>query len=743
MVSAVDVWVLLHFIFFAMAKQPHYALSLLGLLALTTCLNYVFNRSSSGDVSEYQLKNVTLSIVHPSHPQHTPFSYDKFASLDDFLVDGHLPAMTADHPKDLVVVFVDNSYLETFGVWLDHYKQHDNSKRILCAIAMSSHAYEQLHYVFTLPIPQETYGNLGETILVNFHSGLNAKVKLKSLWVERLKSLRRIIYAYPTLNVLFTDADAIWLKDPARLYNHPQHLSSDIVASKGTFPKGCPLGREDNGAGATICFGFAYFRNTPAVRILALNMEKNAHNYDNDDQKTINCVLNKRFIPNATTNIDDKLSPMGPYTLDDGSFVRSFNNFEEDGVIKHSLKVSMLPYHQVIRHCDHSLNSTGVTIAHCASDKSGHAKMDVFARYGFLTQGESSLRHFFAEGQRLPVPSPALVSMKGAAYNISVDRFWRRVKSITPEGGNILEFYYPDLLTQHQSNGGIIMKNTRLLNSIRIPKSGSSALSAIARGLAGCHPDGYPCCKFPGNPAGSCPRKDLMCPLVTGCTDHYPNFNGNETIVTSLRNPVKRSVSAFFYAPPHTSVKKGQPHTWEKFIENIQNPKYRNVLTKMLNGAYAYSSFDGSKHTVPNAKSRLCSIAWFGLSEMPVASHMTLYETHDFRQLKPNPVTFGVHVPAKDSKALEENTDGLRVNDNPEYKNFLSTLFGPNDGASLVADHNKEDIELFHFAKCLFCARLFSMAGLVDEMKHANLGINEIEECAILLGGYGSVELPC
>ena len=688
-----------------------------------------------------------LSIFHPSRPQHTrriaqhpPFSYTTFASPHDFLVDGHLSSMSTDRPKDLVVIFVDNSYLETFGVWLDHYKQHYNSERILCAIALSDHAYQLLHEIFTLPTSQETFGNLGETILVNLYPGLDDTVKVNRLWVARVNMLRGIINAFPALNVVYTDADAIWLRDPAQLYEHPQHLSSDIVASKGTFPGECSLGRESNGDEATICFGFTYFRNTPAVRMLVLNMENNMHNYHNDDQETINCVLNKGWIPSDTMNIDEK-SSMEAHTLDDGSFVRSFNKIEEDGVITHSFKVSMLPYHQVMRRCDRALNLDGVIIAHCYTHKSGHAKMDMFGHYGFLTEGESSLRHLFAKGQSLPALPPAPVSIKEAAYTVSLDRFWRRIKSITPEGGNIDEFYYPDLLTQHKSNGGITMRNTRLLNSIRIPKSASSALSVMARGLAGCHPDGYPCCKFPGDPVGSCPRKDLMCPLVTGCTDHRPNYIGNETIITSLRNPVKRSVSAFFYQPPHTSVKKGQPHTWEKFVENIQSPKYRNILTKMLNGAYAYDNFDGSKHTVPNAKSRLCSIEWFGLSEMPVASHVTLYETHDFRLLKPNPVIFG--LPAKDAKPAEESEDGLRVNDDSEYKVFLSTSFETNDGASLVADHNKEDIELFHFAQHLFCGRLFSIPGLVDEMKQANLGIDEIEKCAVLLGGHGNAERLC
>ena len=60
-----------------------------------------------------------------------------------------------------------------------------------------------------------------------------------------------------------------------------------------------------------------------------------------------------------------------------------------------------------------------------------------------------------------------------------------------------------------------------------------------------------------------------------------------------------------------------------------------------------------------------------------------------------------------------------------------------------MADHNKEDIELFHFAQHLFFGRLFLIPGLVDEMKQANLGIDEIEKCAVLLGGHGNAERLC
>ncbi len=58
------------------------------------------------------------------------FFFSAFPSVDDMFVDPRLQETLA-HPKDMVIVFVDTTYLETFGVWLDHYKQHDNSGRIL------------------------------------------------------------------------------------------------------------------------------------------------------------------------------------------------------------------------------------------------------------------------------------------------------------------------------------------------------------------------------------------------------------------------------------------------------------------------------------------------------------------------------------------------------------------------------------------------------------------------------------
>ena len=672
------------------------------------------------------------------------FSFTMFPTVDEMFVNQRLIEMSAQHPKDLVVIFVDTTYLETFGVWLDHYKHHDNSGRILSIFAISEIAYDKVSAAFSSPTTQAKLRGVGETLLVNLNPGKGKDMRnadpdrfLNKLWVLRLHIMQRIINTFPNLNVLYTDADAIWLKDPVQLYNHPQHQSSNIVASRGTYPEWCPLAMELHDDEkmhlntVTICFGFTYFRNSPDLHQLAQNVQNAVARYRNDDQIAINCVLNLQYDSNDDLHMNDP-SSIAAFTQPDKSVIRSFFG----KVIAHNIKVSILPYEQVTRRCgrDEGMLENSV-VAHCYTDlKEGQSKLNAFDHFGFLIEGQNSLRHVF-DNPELDTPILASssapdtrASWEEAAYSLSLDRFWRHIKAATPEGDSIENSYYPDLKAQHQSTIGL--RSTRLLNSVRIPKSGSSALSVTARALSGCHPDGYPCCKFPGHPVGSCPRKDLMCSLVTGCTDHRPDYDGDEAVITTLRDPVSRSVSAFFYHYPHTSVKHGESHTWEKFVENIQSPRFRNILTKMLSGSYSYVGFDEVKHTVSRAKARLCSIAWFGLSEMPVSSSMMLYETPQFRKLLPNPVAFGLQ--ASDAAAAEhaaEKKDGLRVNSDSEYKEFLATSFATNDGSSFVMQHNQHDMEVFQFAEELFCGRLLAKIGLVEEMKQVGLGLEEIDMC--------------
>jgi hypothetical protein len=218
-----------------------------------------------------------------------------------------------------------------------------------------------------------------------------------------------------------------------------------------------------------------------------------------------------------------------------------------------------------------------------------------------------------------------------------------------------------------------------LLNLIRVPKAGSSALSITARALVGCAPDGYPCCGGTGKkhrlyPA--CPRSDLWCPAIRGCLNHDADYSKNTNhqtsayvfpTITTLRHPVARALSAFFYRPPHRPWSEN--HSMAFFQHDfIALPQYQNPMTKMLSGYSAYYNHEtpptrrrrrhGSSNTsekeedatttlpiiisVDEAKARLCQLDFFGLAEMPLVSNLLLYESPPFDRLWPNPVAFGL-----------------------------------------------------------------------------------------------------
>jgi len=112
---------------------------------------------------------------------------------------------------------------------------------------------------------------------------------------------------------------------------------------------------------------------------------------------------------------------------------------------------------------------------------------------------------------------------------------------------------------------------------IRVPKASSSSLSIIARRLVGCSPPG-PCCKYPGDPPGSCPAKGLFnCQTdgkLIGCTHHYPNYeylqNNKVISISMMREPVSRAVSAFFYPGIHhnSKCKASQEQCFNEYTDN-------------------------------------------------------------------------------------------------------------------------------------------------------------------------------
>lgn len=244
------------------------------------------------------------------------------------------------------------------------------------------------------------------------------------------------------------------------------------------------------------------------------------------------------------------------------------------------------------------------------------------------------------------------------------------------------------------------------IHIIRVPKASSSSLSAVARRMAGCFPPG-PCCKYPGDPKGSCPSTELFsCQLqhkVIGCTHHHPNFPTllSRTVpsISFMREPLNRSISAFFYPGIHhnSNCKKGQDAC---FVEYTSSYQWKNIVTKMLNGFFSYEPVETCKETktckisLEIASGSLRRLDFMGIAEMWELSMLVLYAK--FPQFKPLLSDFYLNKASTSS--------GTRSNEDKDYNVFKITAH--EKYKNQLHQQNELDIILFQRVYEKFCTDL-------------------------------------
>lgn len=320
-------------------------------------------------------------------------------------------------------------------------------------------------------------------------------------------------------------------------------------------------------------------------------------------------------------------------------------------------------------------------------------------------------------------------------------------RNTTKQKANYPQFFHDLALSRYNANAKNLTRPYQLkkLQIIRVPKASSTALSIVARRMVGCTPPG-PCCKFPGEPAGTCPHPDLANCIkekkVIGCIGHSVDMRSftNEQIVSIsvVREPTSRSLSAFFYPGMHHNsdcTKDPQRTRLECFKSYLLDRRFRNVVVKMFNGEFAYAKATTCRNTATchlsfeSAKEHLNKLNFVGVTEMWELSLLLLH--YRFPDLPPVLHEFAVSESssAPSSAAsiaaptytnhsiattpidtitapfnVSSNLFNVRTNSNPEYKIFKKMAM--EEYLSQLRKQNELDILMYKTIMDDLCNKL-------------------------------------
>ncbi|CAM9825520.1 unnamed protein product [Ascophyllum nodosum] len=286
------------------------------------------------------------------------------------------------------------------------------------------------------------------------------------------------------------------------------------------------------------------------------------------------------------------------------------------------------------------------------------------------------------------------------------------------------------------------------LQLVRVPKAGSSEASMVARRLAGCNPKG-PCCKFPGDPPGSCPERGLMCNKVTGCAAHnMDSFKKRELLspgvfsMANVRDVADRIVSGFFYTSPHSPecARESVVDYESCFQEMIDSPRFQNVASKMLCGRNAYddSTRMCSKRDVPSSLPAFdsfpadscredmtavigsaCHLNFVTICETWGSSLLLLFETlpwlgptDDFFPAVGKGPLKGVGDGEHRGATEGEHQEPQHSRQNPKKEEGMKYITPKM--MELARRTNDADVELYEFVTAKFCGRLRD-TGLLEK----------------------------
>lgn len=270
-----------------------------------------------------------------------------------------------------------------------------------------------------------------------------------------------------------------------------------------------------------------------------------------------------------------------------------------------------------------------------------------------------------------------------------------------------LKTLYPSMNIQLNVTGETDM------HFIHVPKCGGTSMTSVLRKIA-CEIDrsrNHDCCTNPGFCDWHAHRR---CLSIKGCTNHFPQRSfiyKPYPSITLLRDPVSRSLSAFFYHghSPNNDYFQVRPYFKDiregklpkvQYPEYIEMTEYTNIMTRMFGAdSFPYKNITITQSIFDKAIDALDNIYFIGVQEVyDISIELLLLELNMS------------HLNIVAEKERDQSVS-------KSVKRDKSSILSDKQLMMKAKEMNSYDVDLYQVGLLKFCLTCMKYPLLVDKLK--------------------------
>jgi hypothetical protein len=268
-----------------------------------------------------------------------------------------------------IIISISETYSEVFQNWLKFYDNATSSFYESCQLSSKSTLYLLCLDTGTksyLRSQGQSCSYTMEKSLHNYSSIFPLKSQFHNLWLARMDVLQSLLVQ--GYNVILSDSDALWLRNPFQDILLFRMSSVQIVASRGSHPV-----EVTKRLGVSLCMGFMYITSTHGTTLLFneiyLKMLGIQGTHMADDQRELNLLLYKYG-----------LRYMNRTTRDSFRYSIGTMDYRE----QHRIGIALLPQDQYRRTCKGVPRTVikSSVVVHCYMPKNSVAKTKTLTELG-------------------------------------------------------------------------------------------------------------------------------------------------------------------------------------------------------------------------------------------------------------------------------------------------------------------------------------------------------------------------